>query len=360
MEGLAGTGNAKAWSWERNCYEVRWERLASFVHDQMQERAERPENVPARDWPVQIPQDTGTRGVADRDRDVPVVSFPSGRFAHLELTVDLEADATYEEAEVSVLDALGEPVVRAQGVTGQSQTFRLAPKTYAVRATTTAPEPLFGSLKAPVELYQDRTEKIGLRSRATLPGGRVVAERVGPEDITEQGQEQRPGTIVICSPDPLAVAEIRDEADRVVALAPAGAELEARPGFYNIRDIGPEAVQDATFVVLAAGEREEVLLRPRPPDKFVAGLARALGGTVHDGHVRMADGVDPISWALPSTIVAAGVAAALKGPTPKGLGIDDLAPKVRQSAVGLRGLRRWPQQGRGGGQAPGGTGLAGR
>lgn len=331
LEGLAGTGNAKAWSWERNCYEVRWERLASFVHDRMQDRAEagRPPDKSARDWPVQIPQDTGTRGVADRDRDVPVVSFPSGRFPNLELTVDLEADATYEDAEVSVLDALGEPVVRALGVTGQSQIFRLAPKTYAVRATTTAPEPLFGSLKAPVELYQDRTEKIGLRPRATPPDGQVVAERVRPEDIAAAGRDQRPGTIAIRSLDPLAVAEIRDEAGRVVSLTRAGDVFEARPGFYNIRCIGPEAAQDASFVVLTAGEREEVHLQPPPPDKFVAALAEALGGHIEDGYVRMAVGDDPISWALPSTIVAAGVAAALNGATPEGLGIGSLRRKLR-------------------------------
>ena len=190
LEGLAGTGDAKAWSWERSCYEVRWERLASFVHDRMQERAaDRPADVAERDWPVQIPQDTGARGVAGRDRDVPVVSFPSGHFPNLELIVDLEADAKYESAEVSVLDAVGEPVVRALGVTGQSQTFRLAPKTYAVRATTTAPEELFGSLKAPVELYQDRTETIGLRPREAPPDGPVVAERVGPEDLAVAGRE---------------------------------------------------------------------------------------------------------------------------------------------------------------------------
>jgi hypothetical protein len=333
MEGLAGTGNAKAWSWERNCYEVRWERLASFVHDRMLAKNP-PPNGPARDWPVQIPQDTGTRGVADRDRDVPVVSFPSGRFPHMKLTVDLEADATYERAEVSVLDAIGQPVVQALGVTGQSYTFQLAPKTYAVRATTTAPAELVGSLKAPVELYQDSTVPMRLRPRVTPPGGPVVAERLSPEDITEHGQEQGPGTIAIRSLDPLAVAEIRDEAGRVVELARVGAEYEARPGFYNIRNIGPEAAQEATFVVLAAEEREKVVLRPRPPDKFVAALARALGGHVHDGFVRMADGDDPISWALPSTIVAAGVAAALKGRTPKGLGIDDLRPTLGEARSG--------------------------
>jgi hypothetical protein len=335
LEGLAGTGNAKAWSWERNCYEVRWERLASFVHDRMQERAQRPDDVAARDWPVQIPQDTGARGVADRDRDVPVVSFPSGRFPNLELTVDLEADARYEDAEVSVLDAVGEPVVRALGVTGQSQTFQLAPKTYAVRATTTAPEALFGSLKAPVELYQDRTETIGLRPRADPPGGAAVAERVGPEDLAAAGRDQPPGTIAIRSLDPLAVAEVRDEAGRVVAVTPAGGELEAKPGFYQVRHIGPEAVEDASFVVLAAGEREEVHLRPRPPGPYVAALARALGGRVRAGYVHVGGPDDPFTWALPSTEVAAGVAAALADATPADLGVGDLRRALGAARSGL-------------------------
>ncbi len=118
---------------------------------------------------------------------------------------------------MSVLDALGEPVVRALGVTGQSHTFRLAPKTYAVRATTTAPEPLFGSLKAPVELYQDRTETIGLRPSGD-PAWRPGRGRAGrPRGHRRAGRDQRPGTIAIHSLDPLAVAEIRDEAGRVVA-----------------------------------------------------------------------------------------------------------------------------------------------
>jgi Caspase domain len=337
LEGLAGTGNAKAWSWERNCYEVRWERLASFVHDRMQDRAEagRPPDKSARDWPVQIPQDTGTRGVADRDRDVPVVSFPSGWFPKLELTVDLKTDAKYEHAEVSVLDAIGEPVVRALGVTGQSYTFQLAPKTYAVRATTTKPARLFGSLKAPVELYQNRTKTtMELRPSTTPRGGPVVAERVGPEEIASSGQDQRPGTIAIHSLDPLAVAEIRDEAGRVVAVRPAGTDFTARPGFYNVRCIGPENAQDPTFVVLAAGEREEVRLKPGPPEKFVATLADALGGHIEDGYVQMAVGDDPISWAQPSTLVAAGVAAALKGATPEGLGIGDLRRELGEARQG--------------------------
>lgn len=336
LEGLAGTGDAKAWSWDRNCYEVRWERLASFVHDRMQERAvNRPADVAERDWPVQIPQDTGARGVAGRDRDVPVVSFPSGHFPTLELTVDLEADGKYDSAEVSVIDAVGQPVVRALGVTGQSQTFQLAPKTYAIRATTTAPEELIGSLKAPVELYQNRTESIGLRPRPASPDGPAVTERVVPEDLAVVGQHQPPGVIAISSLDPLAMAEIRDEAGRIVAVTPAGRDLSAKPGFYNVRHIGPEATQDARFVVLAAGEREDVRLPPRSPDRFVESLAGALGGRVRDGYVYMAGGDEPITWALPSTVVAAGLAVALQGVTPAGLGVGDLRGALAEACSGV-------------------------
>ena len=34
--GPQGQGPAKAWSWERSCYEVRWERLASYVNGRME------------------------------------------------------------------------------------------------------------------------------------------------------------------------------------------------------------------------------------------------------------------------------------------------------------------------------------
>ncbi|HWC32248.1 MAG TPA: caspase family protein, partial [Actinomycetota bacterium] len=117
MAGLReGAGRAKAWSWERGCYEVRWENLATYVKAAMEERKHptRPSaEAPPGGWPIQIPQDAGTRGVAGRDRDALLVSFPRARFRPLRLTVELHADPRHDEAEVSVLDAVGEPVASA-------------------------------------------------------------------------------------------------------------------------------------------------------------------------------------------------------------------------------------------------------
>ena len=117
MDGLAGSEQAKAWSWKRNCYEVRWDRLAAYVHDEMDER--RPASVLPERWAGQIPQDTGSRGVAGGDRDPPVVSYPSGHFPNLGLTVELAADSEFVEAQISVLDAVGNPVVSAHAGHGQ-------------------------------------------------------------------------------------------------------------------------------------------------------------------------------------------------------------------------------------------------
>jgi caspase domain-containing protein len=321
LEGLEGIENAKAWSWERNCYEVRWERLASFINTRMTARL--PAGVPETAWQVQVPQDTGTRGVANRDRDVSVVSFPSGSFTPVELTVELAVEAKIEDAEVSVLDALGEPVASALGVTGESQRFQLAPKTYAVRVTTTAPKELFGSLKAPIELYGNRTEKIALRPRETQPtAGQSATEQIEPEEMGAGRPQETDGSIAIESGDVLTVAEIVDETGRVVAVTPAGEAARIKPGFYHIRQIGPEATTDAKFVVLKAGETEPVVLRPERTDPAVIALATAMGGRIQGRYVNM--GEELIAWPLASTIVAAGVATALTGATPPALGLADL------------------------------------
>jgi len=317
MEALAGTDDAKAWSWDRSCYEVRWERLARFINAGMKDRAPAPPGVPSEEWPVQIPQDTGSRGVVDRDRDALVASFPSGRFSSLDLTVELVADSRLEAADVSVLDAIGSPVASALKVTGGSYTFELQPKTYAVRATTTAPEELVGSLKAPIDLYRECTATIPLH-----PSSGDGTEQLGADEIAAAGQEEPAGKITIESTDPLAVAEIRDEAGQVVRVARAGEDVVAKPGFFRISQVGPEESHEEPFVVLSAGEHEPVPLKPPAPAEAVARLAEALA-------------VEPMSWAQPSTLVAAAIAEELQGRKLPTLGDVDLAATIGTGGSGV-------------------------
>ena len=65
--------------------------------------------------------------MAGGDRDPPVVSYPSGHFPNLGLTVRLAADSEFEEAKIDVLDAVGNTVVSAMRVTGRSERFMLPP-----------------------------------------------------------------------------------------------------------------------------------------------------------------------------------------------------------------------------------------
>ena len=57
LDGLNGDAAAKAWSWERECYEVRWERLVDYVRGRVE--AEKREAGDAAGL-LQVPQDAGT------------------------------------------------------------------------------------------------------------------------------------------------------------------------------------------------------------------------------------------------------------------------------------------------------------
>jgi hypothetical protein len=322
MSGLKGTGRAKAWSWERNCYEVRWERLATYVKDEMELKrlpTERPPDVPPGGWPFQIPQDVGIRGVAGRDRDARLVSLPSRGVKPVVLTVELKADRKYDEAEVNVLDANSEPVATALKVTGTSHMFTLPPKTYAVRATTLDEQ--VGRLIAPVELYDNCTTAIKLEQR-------------GAPDTADGGD----GTIEIRSPDPLAVADIRDETGQVLGVRTAGSEYIGPPGFYRVRHLGPEAEKtgEEQFVVLGGGQREPVELSAAAPEAHVCSLAKALGGGSEKDYVIPAAGAGPVAWAQPSTVVVAGIGAALQdGEALRGLGLESPLAALGEQGVGV-------------------------
>jgi hypothetical protein len=311
MAALGGDRDAKAWSWERNCYEVRWEKLATYVKNRMEAKkypTKGGRNSPSGALPIQIPQDAGTRGVAGRERDALLVSFPRNHFRPLRLTVELKTDPKHKEAEVSVLDALGEPVASALKVTGDAHDFTLPPKTYAVRARTTdEAKPREGRVKAPVALYDDTTEVVELNPPVSLRPGQVSEEvREGEEYRTE------PGTIVVSPADPLTVVELRDEAGSLPdvhggAVRTGEATFTAPTGFYRVRLIGPEAASDEQFVVLSAGETEKIeeAKLPDAPEHVVE-LARAAGGTYRadDRAVVVKRGIEPLQWARPSTILA--------------------------------------------------------
>ena len=317
MDGLAGEGRAKAWSWERTCYEVRWENLARYVKDAMEGRRHATSpggDPPPEGWPIQIPQDSGARGVAGRERDALLASVARPR-EPLKLEVKLHADPKHDEAEVSVLDAVGEPVASALKVTGASHTFTLPPKTYAVRAKAT--DARVGRLRAPVDLYEATEVSISLERPVGAAPGEV------DEPLGEAPIDDRPGTIVVAPADPLTVVELRDESGNVVALqAPEQetnrASFSMPAGFYRVRLVGPETGGDEQFVVLQAGEEERAdgAKPPAPSDRTIE-LANAAGGRFDPKRrtIAVAGDGESIEWAAPSTVVAVALGDALGGNT---------------------------------------------
>lgn len=314
MPGLRGA--AKAWSWERNGYEVRWEKLANHVKDALE--AEKVEakfgkEPPEGGWPIQIPQDIGIRGVKDRQRDALLASIARTGVQPFDLKIVLEADPRYEEAEISVLDAIAAPVATAFKVTGEEHVFTLPPKTYAVVARTT--DHRLGRLDAPIELYEAGLErKIGLQPDEPAPG--EVSEPVGPGE--PRGGDE--GTIVVASGDPLTVVELRDEAGEVLAAKPVGTERAAefrRPaGFYRVRSIGPERAGEGQFVVLEPGPP----LRVDPPKPAKASprtleLVQAAGGRYDEDArlVTLEDEGEQLEWATPATLLAVDLGNVLSG-----------------------------------------------
>jgi hypothetical protein len=292
MEGLQGQGRAKAWSWERGRYEVRWERLTTQVYRQME--AKRTKKSGEVKYPFQIPQDIGIRGVAGRDRD-PLMSLPrQGEVEPVTLKLDLEAESV-QEAVVTVVDAVGVAVLTAVRVTG-SQEFTLPPRTYS--ATVEASDGRVGHFLPPVDLYDESSPKI-----------------VWDTDESEPDGPYMPGTITIQSPDPLVVADVRDETGYVVGVATQKNGCEAWPGFYRVRLVGPERHKtgEEDLVLLRSGKTIPAKLPELAMDERAAELAEAFGGGSQAGYVTPTADSQPAAWAQPSTVVAAGFGSALHG-----------------------------------------------
>ena len=265
LDGLDGQGAAKAWSWERENYEVRWDRLVDYVRKRVE--AEKREAGDAGGL-LQVPQDTGSRGVAGRDRDAVIVSLPAKRFDPERLEVQLEPDSVYPKAGVVVLNAIGATVAEAVRLTGSVVTFELPPRTYALRAV--APDFKDGLLQPPVDLY-------GPVERQLISLRPLEEESTVSPTVVEPKPDPR---IEVPPPDPLTVIEVRDETGDVKAVWRAASELPpVTPGFYRLRLVGPEASSEEQFVTLTPGETEKVEFACSPAAPFVAELGRAVGAT---------------------------------------------------------------------------------
>ena len=331
LDGLRGTGTAKAWSWQRNAYEVRWERLAGYVKARV-EGEKHKVGESAEGALLQIPQDTGSRGVAGRERDAVLTSFAPGAFPKERLEVLLDPDDAYGEADVRVLDGLGDVVAGQVGATGGSVVFYVPPGTYALRAA--APTYGAGRVTAPVELYEPLAEPptIALQppdapaagggdpttteapepAEAAPPVEAAAAPPAAPRSADADG----PGRIPLVAPDPLSMVEVKDETGRVVHVdrAHPKLELELPPGFYEVRHVGPERASAQAKVALEPNETERrVELVGAELGPVTNKLLKTMRGKTGPGNTLVLPDCEPVAWAQSSTLVAMALGKALNG-----------------------------------------------
>jgi len=340
LDGLAGADFAKAWSWERSCYEARWERLADYVKQKL-ESEKHPANGSSGKPLIQVPQDAGSRGVAGRDRDPVVASFPAERFDKVVLEVELEPDDVYEIGRVRVLDGIGDTIEDVEAKTGgRPVRFELDPKTYALRAVAEGYEE--GRTEQPVELYESGKWKISLRTHnGSAPEKRGASKKAGADAQTpaEQesfgavplpppGEKPQPGHVVAEAPDRLAFVEVRDNTGAVAAEALHRLDQDLDPGFYQLRIVTPGAIGEPLPIALAPGEREAPRSLESPPvPKDVRPLAKASGAKIHRNGVVSFNGESLIAPRR-TTMLALAAAAAHQGEANGAwLGLDLPQPK---------------------------------
>ena len=129
-------------------------------------------------------------------------------------------------------------------------------------------------------------------------------------------------------------------------------KLELIAGFYRVRSVGPEEPGDEHFVVLSGGERARVRLDALTPSSSarVVELAKSMGGKVgKSGHVIPVKGAKPVYWAQSSTIVLAGLGAALHGEGGLGRIELEVPPAIRKD--GSSGIALYAVTGDGGAEA---------
>jgi hypothetical protein len=269
--------------------------------------------------------------------------------------VVLEPDSAYAVAEIRVLNPLGDVVAQQTGFTGTSAVFELAPGTYALRAA--APEIGEGRASEPIELYAplDRPPHIRLQpleappppppTAAPAPAGAAATRSVDLESVGT-------GTIPIAAPDPLSMVEVKDETGNAVQVGRPGDAIRLRPGFYQLRHIGPDAPpsehevaagelgSEPARVALAAGETNHPLrLTGVALSDATLELLKAMGGKPGPGNTAVLKGCEPAAWAQTSTLLGMALGRSLGGATGKAaLGLPHPAAPASDAGGGAVAL----------------------
>jgi hypothetical protein len=316
LDGLRGKAKAKAWSSETQNYQVRWERLVDYVKSELEARRLNVAKGLAQDV-FQIPQDTGARGVAGRERNPALAEFAADAFPDEPLRIHLTPKEAVSIAAITVLDETAEPVASQDQLPGLPVEFSLPPRTYALHAT--APDYDKAIARPPIELYEPC--EIPIKLGRAQP---VEAPTEGNGGGTRSLEDVAGGAkLVVQTTDPLAPVEVADQTGRVVAVSNGGATLDLLPGFYRVRLVLQGA--DEQLVELAPGQEEEIHLEAPASPAPVRQLVEKIDAPVNDDNtVAASASAGPIAAPELSTILTLAAGAALQ----KGEGDEEILERL--------------------------------
>lgn len=314
LDGLHGKSKAKAWSSDKQNYQVRWERLVDYVKNELEERRLAVAQGVAQDV-FQIPQDTGAHGVAGRERNPVLAEFPDDAFPAEPLRILLSPDEAVSVAEVIVLDEAAVPVETKSQLAGLPVEFTLPPRTYALHAT--APEYDRAVARPPIELYSpcEIPLELGRAAQAEpAPGGNGAGTRALDEPAATADEPAATGDLLVRTNDPLAPVEVADETGRVLQVSNGGASLRGlAAGFYRVRLLSPGGAVDEQLVELAPGAEQVVDLEASAASPAVQELVDTIAAPVHDDNtVEVSKSAGPIASPQLSTILTLAAGAAIK------------------------------------------------
>jgi hypothetical protein len=305
LRGLGGQGGAKRWDEAAGEYVVRWNSLFEFVERDVVARAlaaGQTDKGPI----IQRPQQYGERGSQNPE----LGRFGAEEVVAENLEVRLAPTAIAASADIVVGELAG-VVEHKQPPLAVPVNFRLAPRTYSVRAA--APGFVCRRRCVQVDLYQSET--VTLELEPGQPPGPAVSESAF-RDLLTRGLEGATalGSLTVDTADPLATVEVAEASGQVIASGRPPLVLRRPPGFYRGRLISPEGETREQLIELEAGGVEHVLLAsPTERDPLLLDLVQRTGIPITSDHmVHTSEAVGPAASAQSSTILALAAAAAME------------------------------------------------